>query len=58
MVVIAILAILMGLGATRRSDPDARMIAILQIDLDSNRAVGLTETWEIWISVVHTFPLS
>ena len=57
MLVIAVVAILLGLGATRRSDPGSRIIAMLRIDdLDSNRVVGLTESWEVWIRVVQAVP--
>lgn len=57
MVVIAILAILMGLAATRRTDPGSRIVEILRIaDLDSHRTVGFTESWEVWIRVVQAFP--
>jgi hypothetical protein len=57
MLVIAVVAVLLGLGATRRSDPGSHIIEILRIaDLDSDRAVGLTESWEVWIRVVQAFP--
>jgi hypothetical protein len=57
MLVIAVVAILLGLGATRRIDRQSRIIEILRIaDLDSDRVVGLTESWEVWIRVVQAFP--
>jgi hypothetical protein len=51
------LAILMGLGVTMRRDPRSRLVELLRIsDLDSDRAVGLTESWEVWVRVVQAFP--
>jgi hypothetical protein len=57
MVVIAVVAILMGLGAMRRRDPGSHFIDIIGVaDLDSDRSGGLTESWMVWIRVVQSSP--
>jgi hypothetical protein len=56
LVVVAILATLMGLAATRRIDRRSNIIEMNDI-YNSDRTMGLTESWRVWIKVHHVLPI-
>jgi hypothetical protein len=55
MVAIAIIAVLLAQGSARRIDDGTNDIELIEVS-GSERAVGLTETWRVWIKVGDSFP--
>ena len=54
MVIIAALAMLMAMCVTSRSDPRGSLIGRLKI-AESERGVGLTESYRVWFKVAENF---